>query len=344
MKSSQVEKSIAQYLKDKLSNKEIFKKIKKDPSVHEVARFLYRSQLYKTLLEYSLDKLNRGKSVPWSFVIKVLTDHRVPIPKKNIKILFQHWLSQPKNQHPSLWACSELKDKSSDFAELKKNYLKIHDQSEDTGEEEKELLKDLRFAKSQGFFQEEARIINKLISLNPHHEDYQKHQKNLKEKWAKRIFTKKRTEHSSKNIIPKLFAPEESMVKNNICKKVNQLVKKQPQQAKNLALFLYFMRWPEQSFTLLENHSKNKNDIYFLLDWLIETNQYVLSLDHIHRIIQAQGKQPEILFLMNYKKAQVLYYLGKEKEAIEHMTDIIRIRPNYRSAQSLLSQWTEEDV
>ena len=337
MESSQIEKSIALHLKKKLSNKKIFEKIKQDPSVHEVARFLYHSQLYKTLLEYSLDKISQNEPVPWSFVIKVLTDHQILIPKKNIKILFQHWLSQI--QHPSIWACSELEAKSSEFVELRQAYFKTHDQSKNT--DEKELLKDLQFAQSQGFLKEEAKIIDKLILINPQNADYKEHKENLKEKWAKGILAKKRTKRSSKNIISKPFTPEENKVKSSLCKKVNHLAKKQPQQTKNLALFLYFMHWPEQSFALLKNHANNKNDIYFLLDWLIETNQHVLSLDYIHQILQAQGKSPEILFLMNYKKAQVLYYLGKKPEAIECLSDIIKIRPNYRSAQSLLSQWTE---
>ena len=353
MKSNKLEKEIASYLKQGISYQDIFKKIKRSSNSHEVARFLYLAGFHKTLILYAESKLKRDKPIPLAFVIRTLTDHNIALSKKKIQAFCKLWSANKSSVHPSLLSCVELEGISPEWNELKTVYinsLKKHSsvlkevRSTETTNKENKLLRDLDFAKTQGFLKEEERIINALLLKHPNNPKYKEYQFELKEKLAQKILKENKEKHSKKNIISDLFVPEKNKIKDNIYKKVEQIAKKQPKKSKNLSLALYFMQWPDKAFALLKKYPNNSNDIYFLLNWLIETNQYILGLDYIDKILQSKQEDSEILFLMSYKKAQVLYYLGKKTEAKEYLTDILKIKPDYRSAQSLLQHWEENET
>jgi hypothetical protein len=50
---------------------------------------------------------------------------------------------------------------------------------------------------------------------------------------------------------------------------------------------------------------------------------------------------PETTFAVSYLRAQALQGLGQHGSALEIMQSIVRVRPNYRSAHSLILEWTE---
>lgn len=323
MKSYELQKTIAQHLKDGLSAQEVFAKIKESPEVNEVACFLYQAQLYKTLILYSIEKLKNNKPAPHPFILKVLSEQKISIPKEAMEILESHLKTQ--ETHPATLTKSILGSEA------------------ETSAEEHDLINKLDFVKRQGFLNEEEKIIKELLSIQPDKAQYKEYALDLKERQAHQILKKSKSRHTAKkNDIPVFYA-EKSKFKDNLSKKAQQVAKKHPQSSKNLSVFLYFMNWPDEAISLLEKHPNQKSDTYFLLDWLIETGQYVLGLNRINKILENQDIESDILFLMSYKKAQILYYLGQKEQAKKYLNDIVKIKPNYRSAQSLLNHWEENE-
>ena len=80
----------------------------------------------------------------------------------------------------------------------------------------------------------------------------------------------------------------------------------------------------------------------FYLEWLFEMQQYTASIELANQLLDSIDEDPEKLFFINYIKAQALYYLGEKKEAIQYLNDIIVIRPDYKSAQSLMEKWLKK--
>ncbi len=336
-----LERQIASYLKKKLPAEEIFKLIKNDPDLESLSEFLYNSGFHKELLKMNREFLKNHKHVAWVFVLPLIIKTNVKINKSESKILYHTWLKNYAKNYPSIFSCKKWEEYSQEFSDHLNAYLeKLKEQ---TISEDDKLLETLDFLRAQNLMDEESKIIQKLLTKNPQNKKYQNLQKSLRERRAiKTIEDQKMVLYKSSisNDATFYFTPEDSKIKHQWSQIVQDLSKKMPSQAKNLSLFLYFLDWPDESIKILKTNLKNYSDYWFYLDCLMETGQHTKSLDFINQLLQ-QVKDPEMIFPLVYMKSQTLYYLGKKEEAIEYLNNILQIRPDYRSAQSLLEKWTK---
>lgn len=333
------QKTIASYLQKDLSYQQIFQKIQDSNDYQEVGSFLYLSKQYNTLIEYTIKCLEAEKPVPWSFVLATLINHDLPIEKSMFKILWQGFLKAYSSQEESLLACESLEDLSKDFKKFSGNYRKSLKLKKEVQEEE--LLDRLEFAKAQNLMEEEQHIIDLLIKKESHNKKYFQLRRELEERKALKNIEENKLNLKKDYKLQQLrrFRPETSQLKTNWVQKIQDHTKQKPTQVKNLALFLTFLGWPDESSKLLKDHLEDLSDYWFYLEWLIETEQHTIALEVINQLLNQLQKDPEVLLPLNYLKAQALYYLGQTKRGIDSMQDIVAIKPFYRSATFLLDEW-----
>lgn len=338
MKLFSLEKTIAKHISKGLAPSEIAKKISKNSDTMEVGRFLYNAGLYKQLLQFATEKLQKKKPGPWPFVIQTLTDHKIKIPKKQAKMLYKNILAKYEKQNsPYIFACKGFSNSFQEFALFRTVFLeKLREKNISI---KKELLKKLEFVQSQELIDEERQLIKQLLEMEPNNKHYLHFQENLKEKTARQLIKKHKQKLSLKKEPSLLLATTDNPFKKELLKEVSKAVRQHPERVKDIAVFLYMMGWPDAALKLLDQVNENTENYWFYLEWLIEIKQYTASVELCQQLLENTDGDPEKLFLINYIKAQALYHLGEKKEAIKYLNDILTIRPDYKSAGSLMEKW-----
>lgn len=345
MKLFPLEKAIAKYIREGLSINDIANKILKHSDTMEVGRFLYNSGLIRELFQFAMDQIQHGKSAPWPFVIQSLTDHEITISTQNAKILYKNMLiEQEKENTPYIFACKNWGEDFKEFELFRTVFLeKLQEANFNI---KKELLKKLEFVQSQGLLEEEETIINQLLEIESDSKKYLLLKKKIEEKKALQFIKKQKLSHQKKVFHEKKSfspIPQEDHLKSQLLKATCSIAEKYPKKAKNLAVFLYMMGWPDMGLKLLDITKATIGEAaWFYLEWLFEVQQYTASIELANQLLDSTHGDPEKLFFINYIKAQALYYLGEKKEAIQYLNDIMVIRPDYKSAQSLMEKWLKK--
>ena len=209
--------------------------------------------------------------------------------------------------------------------------------------EEQRLLKQLEFVQAKDLVEEEKKIVDALLKSNP--EKYSQLNKELKMKKALQFLQKQKLnphrEKSSYWILPHTLSGKENPCKTQICEETFRLAEKHPEKAKHLAIFLYTLGWTDQSIKILGKTIQSTSEYWFYLNWLMEIKQYAVTLDITNQLLIKLKSDSEALFPITYIKAQALYALGEKDKAISYMSDLVKVRPEYKSARHFLEEWTK---
>lgn len=336
-----LERRIPTLLRKNLSPEEVFEKIKNHSEVNQVSCFLYNAGMDKTLLNFSINRLQRKKSVAWPYILKIFIKYKI-IPKADLgKMIFSQWLTKKENHSDSLFACEEWASAFPEFQQLRSVYLQELEESNVS--EENELLEQLAFVQAQNLIKEEEEIITKLLFINPENSQYKKARQELEEKKALQTIQEQKKWISKPDRLETYApSPEKPKLKEDWMKAISQTAKENPERTKNLSLFLYFCNAPDKALDMLSTHIGHISDYWFYLDWALETKQYTKGLELINHLF-IEVKEGGMFFLpLIYIKSQMLYALGKKREALEYLTAISQVQPDYKSVQYLLEKWSQE--
>ena len=209
--------------------------------------------------------------------------------------------------------------------------------------DEQQLLRQLEFVQAKDLIEEEKKIIAILLNKNP--EKYKQLDKELKMKEALHFLQKQkstgREEKTSHWPLAKNVSEKTNLYAIRLCEETVRLTEKHPKKAKDLAIFLYTMGWPDHAIKILEKNIQNISDYWFYLDWLMEIKQHAVVLDMANQLLTKFKPDSETLFPITYIKAQALYALGEKEKAVSYMSDIVKVRPEYKSARHFIEEWTE---
>ncbi len=337
------EKQILKLLKRNLNPSEVFKKIKNSSDFEQISRFLYNSGLDKTLLDYSSQRLKKKKPIAWAYILKIFIKYKIKSSDRLERVLFHHWLKDKKNQSEALFACKDWEDVSPEFQQLRNVY--IQELEERNLSEEKELLDQLKFVQVQRLIIEEEEIIEKLLLIDSENKKYQKLKRDLEEKKAILVIEDQKKITDKFDDLEDYISPiplfEKHPLKESWFETVSLIVKQDANYTKNLSVFLYFCNWPDKALQILSSHINKMSDYWFYLDWALETKQYTKGLELINHL-SMELKESELFFLpLTYIKSQMLYALGRKTEAIDHLSTIVQVKPDYKSALYLLDKWSK---
>ena len=209
--------------------------------------------------------------------------------------------------------------------------------------EEQQLFRQLEFVQAKGLVEEEEKIIRALMRKKP--KKYKDLDKELKMKKALDFLQSQKLSggegKATHRFLSQVVSKEESSCKVRICEEAALLAEKHPEKTKDLAVFLYMLGRPDWSLKVLERNLKNISEYWFYLNWLLEVRKYAVALDITNRLLVKLKFDSESLFPITYIKAQALYALGEKDKAVSYMSDIVKVRPAYKSAWHFLEEWTK---
>jgi hypothetical protein len=118
---------------------------------------------------------------------------------------------------------------------------------------------------------------------------------------------------------------------------------REPLSAYDIAISLRFMGLPQEALRALHHSPPRPGALWLELDLLVETERFVEVLDKAKTLERKFSRDPEASFSAGYARAIALHGLGQKDEAKILLEGIVKVRPNYRSAHSLLMKWKAEE-
>ena len=99
---------------------------------------------------------------------------------------------------------------------------------------------------------------------------------------------------------------------------------------------------PHRALEFIEQLSESEQKDWQRLDYLLFGDQHIATLDHCDFLKKKYSNNPEALFAIVYSEAWAFWELGEKTRAIDLMSQIATMRPDYKSASETLNQWKHE--
>ena len=300
-----------------------------------VCRFMYQSGLYQLLIQTAISRLKKKEVVPWAFIIEILASQKMNIPKEKRAFFIEGIIAQ--DQISSILT-SHSWDKT--HPELVNMKMEVIEQiNRDKNHTFIKLMEDLEFIQAQGILKKEEEILKKLKEIDPENPDINEKWLQFREKWGRNIIYQKKTHSLTKHRISSLPSEKEKKQIEKIAKSVKTILKKTPEKSYDMAVLFSFVGYPYLAIQILKDHMDNVSSEWLYLDLLLQSKLYLDCLSFLDIMEVKYSDDPETTFALIYLRAKAYYGLGKKKKAKDILSDLLKVRPNYRLTHYLLNQW-----
>jgi thioredoxin-like negative regulator of GroEL len=131
--------------------------------------------------------------------------------------------------------------------------------------------------------------------------------------------------------------------KDLVVKRAIEIAQGDPQLAYDLAIALHMMDFNSEAIEVLDCAVESPATDWLRLELMIRARQFVTALEEANNLELRYAGVPDSSFSVTYARARALYGLGQTETAIDLLKSIVRIRPHYKSAQSLLTEWNGDE-
>lgn len=305
----------------------------------DCAQFLVAAGLYPLLLRQLARMLKEELPLPWAQVAEALGRARIPLNDKEVRAIFAGAESQ--NAIRKLVRSHQLDIWDRGFGDRRS---RVKSEMALEFEQRKLALKDkLEFMRNARMYEQEEKVLEEIEMLFPNEPEFANDRESFKIRWAREIISKS---SSATDITQDLewrtekLPPEQVTAKGLIVERAKELAHENPRLAYDLAVCLHFMNFNAEALEVLEEaHGSHAAD-WLRLELMIRARQYVNALDEAAHLEVAYAGDPEAVFAVVYARARALWGLGQNSMAIDLLRSLVKIRPQYKSAQSLLMDWT----
>jgi hypothetical protein len=237
--------------------------------------------------------------------------------------------------------------------ELASKELKL--QKQNNQNRQRQIIRDkIVFLRANRMYDDEARVVAQANALFPGDTEFALAAENLKLRKAHdtlqdgvlRISRSAAAIDSTQELIQKFshLNSDQQSAKTEILRQAQEILELKPEAAYDLAIALHFMDFNLEGADLLEKMSQPSAATEWLkLELLLQARQFIRALDVATRLDSKYADDPETDFSTTYARARALRGLGQNSAATELLRSLTRIRPEYKSAQSLLVEWTRQD-
>ena len=302
---------------------------------NDYCAFLFSGGLHKHLFKYLIERLEKSLPISWVHLFALIKRYQLDI---NIDLITQVFL---QNHYESALLSNSHCLASAELLSLRNEYLG------QCYKQDPQLMieKELQIAASQKLFKKEGELIQDLIQLDDQNLLFQQRWQEYQYKQARDVFDEYKNAHPDLlYTIQNHTSPEEDKILKNLVKGLNQLAKKYPQKLINdMIIILSSTGYTHLAIEFLENHLDTSERQWIYLDLLLEDKQYLKCLNFVEQTFLQTNPNSETAFALHYAKAQAYYGLQEYDKAKVILNDLILLRPQYRSAKALLSQWKLEE-
>jgi hypothetical protein len=298
----------------------------------EIFYFLYAGEQYKTFLTMVRTELTtENPYIPWTHLFSIL----VKIKKLSPDILKNFLSTAPKEEH------GVFRVNRPELVELwearKKNRLETLRQQKET------LLKSLEFAKQQGIREQRNKVLTELKKLFPQDKQVEMafhEEREFKARNTLNRISNKRSQSASQNTGGEKF---DGKIVARLAKQGLKAIAKNPKMALDMATLFFQMELYPESLKMIDAVKKKPSQVLWLELYIsIEAKQFARALSVISLLKRKKDTDSEKSFSLLYFQALSLHGLGQLSEAKQIIKNIVKIRPRFKSATSLLLEWEND--
>ncbi len=302
--------------------------------------FLFRGGFYSQIFNVYVQALEQGLEIPLSYLLETLVIFK-QIPPRD---LVAHFLKQPltlrQKQEMVLSRAWDSLDQR--LVAWRRNLiLELQEKLESREEQMRERL---AFYQNQRMVEEERKFLNFLLKIYPDSAEFLAAQKGFDERWARHVIAEAAShqfdEPATKNRAVGMDT-EQWPIAMAMLDRVLELVHERPERAMDFAILLWFLELFPQALIVLDKGQESADERWFRIDLLLVLRRFVDALQEIQKLEVDFGADPETSFAAIYLRAQALHGLGQVTQALELMQSLVNVRPDYRSARSYVTKWTE---
>jgi hypothetical protein len=307
-----------------------------------LASFLLHAGCERQLLT-EIERLLKSKSrIPWMHFIAALSRAGLQLSETQIGFLKDALREQSAWYEFAAWPPAAKIDIDFELA-----HRECLDKNEDEISNNRMMLMDqVQFFRSQRMHEEEAQALKKLQSLFPDDSEFRLSEEDLAERWARDVLANYSSRSGefdeavferNENAQPEVRSAREVLTDRSL-----EIAKAKPENAYDLAVMFLFMESYAQALAVLEHAPASTKKDWLRVELLLKAREYALALDETNRLESTYAGDPESTFAAIYGRARALWGLGQAAMAVELIRSIVNVRPNYKSARSLLADWGGE--
>ena len=334
LSSGQTPSSIAKHL---LRKKSFFENTN---SFLDICRFMYQTGLYRLLLETAVTKLKKKQAIPWAFIIEILESQNISISKEKQVYFIQGIREQ--GQIPAVLTSRRWDERHPELRKLK--LQAIEQINRERNSTFVKLMEDLKFIRAQGVLKKEEEILKELKKIEPENLKVHEQWLEFRERWGSHIIERKKSQMLNKARFSVLPAEEEKKQVEKIASAIKKVLKSAPKNSCDMALLFSFIGYPHLAIQILKDHLDDASSKWLYLDLLLQSKLYVDCLSFADIMESQYSKDPETIFALTYIRAKAYHGLGKKQKAKNILSDLQKVRPNYRLTYHLLGEWEKEDM
>ncbi len=319
-----------------------------DEDIRSLTRFMIQVGLYPQLLFQIRRCLKREMQLPWAAMAEALAHMGVQLEPIEIDAFFEGISSQSASFETDLmfefvesFGLDKFDTRPAEYRQQKTaHFRRAHEQKR------ADLQRQLEYARVNRLMSQEKRLLDEIQAFDPSDKELSKEKNLFAYREAQEIVENALAHSPPKAEMERKFAqlsPEMKKAAKPIIKRVRELAEKANEpELYDLALMLIFMDLHDEGIQLLDRRRKSSRIDWLLLETLILGRQFAAALGEVESLEVKYAGDSEAPFALTYARARALWGLGDTVTAIELIKSLTRVRPAYRSANTLLQQWSEE--
>lgn len=319
-----------------------------EEDIRSLTRFMIQAGLHSQLLAQLRRCLKRDMQLPWSALAETLKRLGVQLEPLEVDAVFEGIALQSATFEADLMfdfvesrGLDKYDPRPGEYrAQKAAHFRRTHEQKR------ADLQQRLEYARINRLLSQEKRLLDEIQAFDPSDKELSREKNLFAYREAQEIVENALAHSPPKAEMERKFSqatPEMKKAAAPIIKRIRELAEKAPEPLLyDLALMLIFMELYDDSIRLLEKRRESSRIDWLLLETLILGRQYAAALGEVEALEVKYAGDSEAPFALTYARARALWGLGDTVTAIELIKSLTRVRPTYRSANTLLQQWSEE--
>lgn len=302
----------------------------------KIYHFLYLSKQWNTFLcLFLIDSKERAQEFPWLQFFAILSSSKIEIPdgyKESLR-------KSLKRQNIRIKELTSIKE-SLKLLLTKKRYAFL----QFVQAKKQELLASAKIAHSEQLFDKQVDYLNELKKLFPTDISVKKIVSEREKFNADQVLSKIGRIKKKKSKQKSFLSEDEKEFVQQVADQAKSYLKKNPHLANDFSIMFRNFGAFEQSIEFIQKGDNEAAMDWQLLDLYLIGRQYLALLSHCELLKVKYAGEPNALFSVSYAEALAYWELGEKNKAIQLMTQIASMKPDFKSANEILLEWREESI
>ncbi len=307
-----------------------------------IAQFFVNSGYHKEYFRQFPRRFYEQSGITWTHFVEILLRQNIDIPNKVIEAI-REGCEKTKSQEN---LCLNKKWLSVDDS-LEPTRQKLWESKKNNQEKTRQIMiQKIHFFRTQRLLSDEKKAFAKFKEMFPNDDTLNSLYEEFKERQARSVVNRRNEENKFRKLKETDSQPislEEKKIVDVVYNYCEVLTDLSSSDLHNLSIM--FTNFEQYSYALNILNRINRpqiEDLLLKLELLMLSENYFEVLTHIEEIEKDYYENVEINFGLVYSKAQAYNFLNQKAKAANLLRSIVKLRPNYRSAQSLLNSIVEE--